>query len=161
MLGGGIVLLVVGLLFIGIVQFMIMPSPTSWENASEDMKDADVGETMWIEGEITFEEEEGSGYNYTFDDVDQPIKSTEDLGDEGDVVTVEVKKSESTFGGEYIRVNRIATGYPPLFYIGIGLAIIGGILIAVTYFKSGKEDIEEETPTPPEPPQDEEDQFEP
>ncbi|MEF8832970.1 MAG: hypothetical protein V5A66_05585 [Candidatus Thermoplasmatota archaeon] len=151
MIGGGITLLIVGLIFIVVVQFMIMPSPTGWEDASEDMKTADVGESMWIEGEITSEEEGISSYSYTIDDVDEPVKSSEDLGEEGEEITVKVKKKENSLNGEYIEVRKIATGYPSLFYLGIGLALIGGVLLALTYFRGDKEDseqedIEEETP---------------
>lgn len=138
---GGVVLLVIGILFVVLVQFVIMPSSTGWKDASSEMESASVDSKMWVNGEITSEDETTifgqSAYSYELENVDDPtIVSTIDLGDKGDSVTVEIEKtSESTY-----EVRRQAST-PPLFWIGIVLAIIGAVLAAVGYIKGGKEEL--------------------
>ncbi len=163
LLGGGIGLLVLGVILILVVQFALMPSTTDWEEASGEMEEADVGEEKWIEGEITSKEMEDGDYNYTLDDTEPSIWSTEDIGDEGDEVQLNVEKREDFLGNEFIEATQYVEGYPPLFFIGIVVAVIGVILAAVGYIKKNGEEEEfssgegrepkvesRETPPPPE-----------
>lgn len=146
LLGGGIAVLVIGLIFVLLVQFVIMPSFTGWNSASDEIQTASEGETMWVEGKITSKNEtSGFGqtyYEYKLENVDDPtILSTEDIGSKGDNVKVEVEKTSVG-----VEARRVAER-PPLFYIGIVMAIIGGAMIAYWYYKSGEEEGTPETPT--------------
>jgi len=136
----------IGVILILVVQFALMPSTTDWEEASDEMENAEEGETMWIEGEITSKEEIGEdhqSYEYRLDDIDEPaISYIGDLGDEGDTVRLKVERTELG-----IRVKQEASSYPILFYIGIAVVVIGGCIVGGSYLKRRKKEKSSASPS--------------
>ncbi len=140
-LTGGAVLLILGLVFVVLVQFVMMPSGTDWKTASSELENSDVGTSMWVTGEITNEGQISmlgmDIYTYQLENVDRPtILSSIDIGNVGDNVLIEVEKTSE---GTYEISKQAKT--PPIFYIGILLAVIGAILILVAYLKGRKEEL--------------------
>ena len=147
---GGVILLILGVLFVVLVQFVLMPTGTEWTTASSELENSDVNTAIWVTGKITSEDQVNilgmQEYAYKLDNVDHPtIYSSVDIGNVGDNVLINVKKTSAV---TYEVSAQAKT--PPIFYIGILLLIVGIILAILGYLKGRKEELppstqEEET----------------
>lgn len=151
----GVVILVFGFILTGVGYTGIMNE--SMRDLADDynqnqFESYDEGDTVTVTGEIT-DEEGGSfyglqGYRYEIDDVDQPgFLVGNDIGDEGDRITVTLKVNEYN-GVEVLEAQTYSnpTWRAPISLLGLVLLIIGVIIAIVGFVKSGKEELGEERP---------------
>ncbi len=160
----GVVLLVIGLL---LAVVGMLPSLTAVK--AEDIEyddtggfaDYDDGDEVIIIGEITNKTIVPGGYEYVLDDNVQ-VSSGEDIGDEGDTVTLKCTVEETTILGVTMERMKAKVIYPAvniLMIIGIILVIVG-IIVIILGFKGGEaaptteqQPIKQPDEQPPMPPQ--------
>jgi len=129
------------LLVLGGALALIFMSPGDTQSIKDVQKDIEngkmnVGDTVIIEGEITDEEKMDllgmTLYAYELDNSDYGVFASGDIGNKGDDVCVKVELTEM---GLEVKEE---LGTPPIFYIGIVLAIIGLILLIIGLILKGK-----------------------
>lgn len=161
----GLILLIIGLI---LAVVGILPSLTAVK--AEDIKydedtggfaDYDDGDEILITGEITNETEVPGGFEYVLDENVQ-VSSGEDIGDEGDTVTLLCEVEElDLLGITFERLKAKAIYLPLNFLLIMGLIlVIVGIIVMILGFKKGEAEvvpkqppIEEPDEQPPMPPE--------
>jgi uncharacterized membrane protein len=158
----GLVIVGVVLLVIGLLLAMVGMLPSLSAVKAEDIEyddvsgftDYDDGDDVIITGEITEEEQEGGNYIYALDD-NVIVYAEEDIGDEGDTITVQCRVEEIIIleaTTERMKAYRFYPAVNILMIIGIILVIIG-IIVIILGIKGGEAAVVQEQPPIEQPPQ--------
>jgi uncharacterized membrane protein len=142
----GVILLVIGLLLavVGMLPGLTAVKAEDIEyDATGGFADYDNGDEVIITGEITEEGEEFGNYVYMLDNK-IPVMSGEDIGNEGDTVTLQCEVT-SILTVEVMEAKAIYNTVNILMIIGIILLIVG-IIVMILGFKGGA------APAPQQPP---------
>ncbi len=152
----GVILLVIGILLavVGMLPGMTAVKASDIEYSDTGgFADYDDGDEVMITGEITEEGQEMGGYSYLLDN-NVPVLSGEDIGNEGDTVTLQCTVEGMTVMGitvEYMNADAIYKPFNALMIIGIILLIVG-IIVMILGFKGGAAAPVQEQPPMQQPP---------
>jgi uncharacterized membrane protein len=152
----GLVVIGVILLIIGIILAVVGMLPALTSVKAEDIEyddtggyaDYNDGDEVLITGEITNETEVPGGYEYVLDENIQ-VSSGEDIGDEGDTVTLLCEVEEMDLVGitfERMKAKAIYQQINFLMIMGLILVIVGIIVIILGFRKGGPETAPEQPP---------------
>lgn len=159
----GMILLILGLLMAVVGMLPALTSVKAEDIEYDDtggFADYDDGDEVIITGEITNETNVPGGYEYVLDDNIQ-ISSGEDIGNEGDTVTLLCEVEELTIVSITFERMKAKAIYQPiniLMIIGLILVIVG-IIVIILGFKGEEntqtteqqpmEQPDEQSPIPP------------